>query len=178
MESLLLPDDITYLREEKEAWDDLVQLHATTKRFQDWADGKKGMDGGLQGMDDYISLELLEGTFEPVMSTPALSEFAGESSENLLLLHVITATLRKICTGALAKMRVNGRGVFDEDGGSIINPQEGRRGQGGIDASAILKGAGRAGTAALSLLGKQDRDSVETIIKGAKVVLAVVAKKS
>lgn len=176
LKSLLLPNDVNCLRANKQVWDDLSNLHLNTKKLQDdWADEEKGIEG--REMDDYIPMELLEGLFEPVMSTDVLREFAEESGENWVLLHVVMAPLRKICIGVIAKLRTSGRAFFDEDGGLVVTPfvAEMRR-RGGlisIDASSILKGAGRAG---LLWAEKQDRESVAALVKDGLSLLEKVRK--
>ncbi|TID27724.1 hypothetical protein E2P81_ATG00481 [Venturia nashicola] len=171
LKSLLLPNDLVYLRANQQVWDDLSQLYKNTKKFRDWADGEKGVDG--QEMDDYIPMELLVVMFEPVKSTPALWEFGEESRENWVLLHVITAPLRKSCVNAVAKLRTSGRGIFVQERGLVITPHGEKRGQAGFDTSSILKEARRVG---LSWLEKQDHESVTALVKDGMFLLEKVRK--
>lgn len=172
--SLLLLNDVAYLRANRQVWHDLSNLYKNTKKFQDWAEGEKGADA--KEVDDYIPTELLEVMFEPMASTDVLRTFARGSVENRVLLHVVTAPLRKICVNVVAGLRGSGRGRFDGDGGFIVTPfaEEGKRGQSGVpDTSSILKEARRAG---LSWLGKQDRESVTALVKDGISLLEKVRK--
>ncbi|QDS72913.1 hypothetical protein FKW77_007869 [Venturia effusa] len=171
LKSLLLPSDITYLRSNDQVWDRLSQLHGITKRFQSWEDGKTGKDD--QGENEYMSRKLLEGAFEPIASSASLRAFADARAENRVLLHVVTAPLRKMCVGAVAKMRISGRAVFDRNGGLVVHPHIQQRGRLGIGTSSILK---EAGLVTRAWLEKQDRESVAALVKDAKSLLEKVRR--